>query len=182
MRRWSGWLTIPALAAAIGLAGGGAFAAARGPVHRAPFSSAFWTAVAAKIGVSATTLESAAESVWQQERSQMAGPNGAASNAGPAWRTAAPGRRAILTAAASYLGLSPSQVRNDLRAGETLAEIANAQAATNPNVSVAGLEATLESAITANVATEVNRLVNMSFAHQPAGGGASGQSNAGSGA
>ncbi len=56
------------------------------------------------------------------------------------------GRGAIVSAVASYLGLSTEQLRADLTSGETLAQIATAQ-----RRSVSGLEQTIESAMKARL-------------------------------
>lgn len=60
------------------------------------------------------------------------------------------GRGAIVSAVASYLGLSREQLRADLTSGETLAQIATAQ-----RRSVSGLEQTIESAVKARLGQAV---------------------------
>jgi hypothetical protein len=63
-----------------------------------------------------------------------------------AGHSGAPGRRggfrAVVSAVTSYLGLSAQQLRADLAAGQTLAQIATAQGKT-----ASGLEQTIESAV-----------------------------------
>ncbi len=61
------------------------------------------------------------------------------------------GRRRALSAAASYLGVSTAQLRGDLRAGRTLAQVANATA----GKSQAGLVQALVTARKAALAAEV---------------------------
>jgi hypothetical protein len=63
-------------------------------------------------------------------------------------------RRGKLATAASYLGLSEAQLRSELQAGKSLAEIANA----TPGKSEAGLIQTLEAADRDRLAAEVNEV------------------------
>jgi hypothetical protein len=63
-------------------------------------------------------------------------------------------RRGKLTTAAAYLGLSEAQLRSELQAGKSLAEIANA----TPGKSEAGLIKTLEAADHQKLAAEVNEV------------------------
>jgi hypothetical protein len=83
----------------------------------------------------------------------------------------APGLARDLPAAASYLGLAPARVQQDLRAGKTLAEIA----AATPGKSESGLIATLVAArqarlntvsakLTRRVKAEVNRVAGQGAA------------------
>jgi hypothetical protein len=72
--------------------------------------------------------------------------------AGMAGRMAGgPGQAPILGAAAKYLGLSPSQIQRDLRAGQSFAQIAAAQ-----GKSVAGLETAMVDGVKTQLAKAVN--------------------------
>ena len=169
MRR-SPWMAVPLVAAALLVTGGAALAASGGAprLGRGPLSSTFWAAVAAKVGVPATTLESAARSVLQQERAsgQLPGPRG--------WRGGgglgrAAGMRPLLTTAAGYLGISTTQFMTYLRNGQSLAQIATAA-----GKSVSGLEA----ALNAQAASEIQKLVQTPL-RPPQGPGGTGASTSG---
>lgn len=56
------------------------------------------------------------------------------------------GQQPVLTAAASYLGLTQTQLRDQLQAGKTLADVANAQ-----GKSVAGLKTAIVNAVTSRI-------------------------------
>jgi len=166
-RKWLGAAIVTAVVAG----GSGAVFAASAPWQGhgrvGPFSSAFWTALAAKVNVPAATLETDAKSILASERANWK-PAMPPSGAGP--RMPAMGMRAagtvFLSAAAKYLGISSTTLLSDLRSGQSLAQITQNLAAKNPNLSVSGLESALVSAVEAQLPTEIDQLVTHSF---PAG-------------
>jgi hypothetical protein len=62
---------------------------------------------------------------------------------------------AVLDAAAKYLGLSDAQLRNQLRSGKSLAQIAEAQ-----NKPVAGLKSAIEAAVASELHDRIDEIVN----------------------
>jgi hypothetical protein len=165
------WLAAPAIFAALVAGGGATLAAAHGGPGMGRFSSTFWSAVAAKLGIPASTLEAAVQSVMQQERSQWQ----AQHPQGMAKRPFAWGPHVLLQTAANYLGISTTQLLSDLRSGQSLAQIATQEAASHPNVSVSGLESALVAAETAHITQMVDNFVNHPWPHRqaPAGNGTS---------
>jgi hypothetical protein len=158
-----GWMVALGTAAALALAGGAAFAAGGGhataPGRWSP--QAFWSAVAAKVGVPASTLEAAVRAVRQQERGTGVLPPFARGR----WHGMGPARGAagaLLKTAANYLGITPRQLLTDLRQGQSLAQVATAS-----GKSVSGLEA----ALTAQASQLIDRLVTTPWA-APSGPGA----------
>jgi hypothetical protein len=174
-------MAVPLVAATLAVAGGAALAASGGASGSGtgPFSPTFWSAVAAKVGVPASTLEGAVKSVLQQERAsgQFKGPRGwrrgPAGGPGMGMRGALGGpARSLLTTAATYLGLTRSQLLSDLRSGKSLAAIATAQ-----GKSVSGLEA----ALTSQASSAISQLVNRTWTPpaKPGTGSSSGSTTTG---
>jgi hypothetical protein len=162
--RFSRWMAAPVAAAALMAAGSVAFAASGSAAPTSGSPSAFWSAVASKVGVPASTLESAVRSVAQKDRpsgmrfSRMAHPR-------MARRTSEFGvRRAFLSTAAKYLGITPKTLMSDLRGGKSLAQVATAQ-----GKSVSGLE----SALSAKVDQAIDALVQRTWTRPQSGTAAS---------
>lgn len=162
------WLGIALVAGVVAVGSGAAFAKGApgsATAHRmnGPLSSSFWSAVAQKVGVSASTLETAAESVMQSERAAFKAhaPTHMARMPGGAMGVRA--RSSLMSAAATYLGISTTTLMSDLKSGESLETITENLASTHPNLSVSGLESALVTAAESNLQTEVDGFVTHSF-------------------
>jgi len=147
--RLSRWIVAPVAAAALLAVGAGVFAAGA-PAAPSANMSGFWSAVASKVGVSATALESAVQAVARQDHVP-----GTYRWAGHEMRHGRPpaARGGFLKAAAGYLGVTPQQLIADLRGGQSLSQIATANGKTQ-----AGLEAALSAQATQDINAVVQRM------------------------
>lgn len=163
------WLGVAVVAGVIAAGGGVTLAASaspQGPTHgrKAPFGPSFWSAVAAKAGVPASTLEQAVQSVLRSEKANAKVHTRMGHLVGGPWGRMAFGPRpSIVRAAAAYLGLSVTSLRSDLRSGETLEAITQHLAATGEHVSVTGLENALLSREESNLQARVDAFVTSGF-------------------
>lgn len=73
----------------------------------------------------------------------------------------------LMSAAATYLGISTTTLMGDLKSGESLETVTENLASTNASLSVSGLESALVTAAESGLPARVDALVTHSF---PAGG------------
>ncbi len=156
-------LVVGALIALPLLLGGGAAAfAASGSSSGTSPGTAFIADVASHLGISTSTLQGALQQA-EVDRVQQAVKSGKLTSAqatkiearinsgklGPGFGRLGlgfrmrPGSRAAVSAAATYLGVTPQQLRSDLRGGKSLSDVA----AATSGKTVQGLEAAITSAL-----------------------------------
>lgn len=196
MARWIAGAGIAASVAGVGLLGTGVVSAASNPTSGTPVASttapassratglsAFETDLAGKLGVSVSTLQTAVQQAESDHVQQM-------QSAGVITATTAQkldqqiqagngmrllmrlvgkhhGAMPLLQKASQYLGLPVSQIRSDLRNGQSLNAIANAQTGKSASglqaAFVAAEQAALQKKVTAGTITatqEQTRLTN----------------------
>lgn len=142
MRRLT-WIAMPIVAAAALGAAGTLYAATSPKALPLPFGTAFWTAVANKVGVSATKLETAVEAEMKAHGGAFRHggyrgygvPPGINGSAGGAADATAIGQFVFQTAA-RYIGVTPAALTADVAKGQSINSVAASH-----HKSAAGLDA-----------------------------------------